>query len=427
MTMANEHSLLTNARLVLAGQVIDRGSLLVAAGRIERIIPGDTSGIDASLVRYDLSGRTLFPGFIDVHIHGAVGVDVMEARVDGLERVSQFLATQGVTAWLPTLVPGTLEQYKQSISTIAQLVQAQRENSQAFLGAEAALAAVVQQERWQGCLRSQGWLSTSGARALGVHYEGPFVNSEQCGALHDDHFRTFSSEADLDALATLSERDAIHFMTVAPEIAGGIELARELSRRGWIVSIGHTRASVDVLDQAADAGARHMTHFMNAMAPLHHRAPGPVGWGLSRDDVTCDFIADGVHLDPFMLRLLLRLKAPDRLSLISDAIAAAGMGDGDYQIWGETISVKDGRTSNARGSIAGSVITMLDAVKMMLRLGVSETDAAWMAATNPARLLRIDRDYGSIAEGKRADLVALDADGEVRLTMVGGRVAYEKK
>jgi N-acetylglucosamine-6-phosphate deacetylase len=163
-----------------------------------------------------------------------------------------------------------------------------------------------------------------------------------------------------------------------------------------------------------------MTHFMNAMPPLHHRAPGPVGWGLIQDEVTCDVIADGVHLDPAILKLILRQKSAERVSLISDAVAPAGLGDGEYQIWGETIRVENGRTQNARGSIAGSVITMLDAVRMMRSLGATESDAARMASLNPARLLGIDNDCGSIQEGKRADLVALDEDINVRFTMIGG-------
>jgi N-acetylglucosamine-6-phosphate deacetylase len=412
MTTGNEAGLLlTNARLVLADRVIDRGSLLIKAGRIERIVPAGASSGETDVVECDLSGSTLFPGFIDVHIHGAVGVDVLDANLAGLERVSTFLSTWGVTAWLPTLVPATPQQYEESVGNIAALMFAQRE---CWSAGNEPTRDSAQVDR-----------TTPGAQALGVHYEGPFVSSEQCGALHRDHFRTFSSAADLDLLAALSEPDAIHLMTIAPEIEGGIELVRELVRRGWIVSLGHTRAGIEVLDSAAEAGARHMTHFMNAMAPLHHRAPGPIGWGLLRDDVTCDLIADGVHLDPVMLRLLLRVKTPERLSLISDAIAAAGMGDGDYQIWGETISVEEGRTSNASGSIAGSVITMLDAVRMMLSLGVSEADIARMASLNPARLLRIDTDYGSIAAGKRADLVALGADAEVRMTIVGGRIAHK--
>jgi N-acetylglucosamine-6-phosphate deacetylase len=263
-----------------------------------------------------------------------------------------------------------------------------------------------------------------GARVLGVHYEGPFVNTGQCGALHTEYFKTYSSAEDLNSLPLPST--GVRMITLAPEVSGGIELVRELNARGWVISIGHTRADVKILDSACEAGARHMTHFMNAMAPLHHRSPGPIAWGLSRDDVTFDCIADGIHLDPFMLRLLLRVKGEGRISLISDAIAAAGKGDGDYQIWGETIFVKNGRTANAAGNIAGSVITMLDAVRLMHSLGVSYVDLAHMASSNPARLLGIDGICGSIEIGKRADLVALDSDNNPVLTIIDGKIVSRK-
>ena len=338
----------------------------------------------------DFRGLTLLPGFIDIHIHGAIGVDTMAASSADLGRVSQFLAARGVTGWLPTLVPSPAAAYANAIGAIDQAIDSDR-----------------------------------GAKILGVHYEGPFVNSAQCGALHAQFFRSFSGAGDLEDLPKLNDERAKHMMTVAPEIDGGVKLVRELTRCGWGVALGHTRADFDLLDQALAAGARHMTHIMNAMAPLHHRAPGPAGWALSRDDVTCDLIADGVHLDPQVLRLLLKIKGADSLSLISDAVAAAGMGDGDYEIWGETITVKDGRTSNSRGAIAGSVITMLDAVRMMLSVDASEIEVARMAATNPARLLGLDQDRGSIEEGKRADLVALDDAANVRFTIIGGQVAFE--
>src|SRR4030095_477028 len=267
----------------------------------------------------------------------------------------------------------------------------------------------------------------SGARILGVHYEGPFVNSAQCGALRGRFFRSYSGANDISDLPMLDQQSAKHMITVAPEIEGGVELIRELCQRGWIVSLGHTRADFAALDNAFAAGARHMTHFMNAMPALHHRSPVPVGWGLLRDGVTCDVIADGIHLDPRMLQLLHKLKGPERLMLISDALAAAGKGDGNYEIWEETITVKGGRTSNAHGSIAGSVITMLEAVQLMKSLGVAEVDLARMASTNPARLLGIDQECGSIAEGKRADLVALDEDGSIVLTVIGGVVVLDAR
>lgn len=384
--------LLSGARAVLPGGIIENASVLLEEGRIARISEGAGSASTRVDRELELEGLTLYPGFIDVHIHGAAGVDTMEAGTEDLHRMAQFLARCGVTAWLPTLVPAPDEDYKRAAQSIEQLIERQDETEPA-------------------------------ARALGLHYEGPFINRAQCGALRPPFFRAFREGTEVDALALPQNASAARMITVAPEIEGGIELVRELRKRGWVVSIGHTRATVEILDQACEAGARHMTHFMNAMSPLHHRAPGPIGWGLFRDDVTCDMIADGVHSDPLMLRLALKCKSAERLSLISDAVAPTGLGSGEYKIWGETISVEHGRTRNERGHIAGSVITMLDAVRMMLSLGVSHRDVARMASTNPARLLGFENETGSIEEGKRADLVALDAEGKVKLTLIGGRVA----
>jgi len=370
--------LLRDATVVLPNRTIQRGTILIEGEYISSIGAGGIAGAET----IDLGGTTLLPGFIDVHIHGAVGVDVMDATPAALEEVSKYLASQGVTAWLPTFVPASDENYASAVAAISES------------------------------------MGNGGARVLGVHYEGPFVNSAQCGALHTKYFKTYSGPDDLAFLRV--PQNAVQMITLAPEVSGGVELVRELKTRGWIISIGHTRADLNVLDEACDAGARHMTHFMNAMAPLHHRKPGPIAWGLAREDVTFDVIADGIHLDPFMLRVLLKVKGARSISLISDAIAAAGKGDGDYQIWGETINVKNGRTANAAGSIAGSVISMLDAVKLMHSLGVSWVDLAQMASSNPARLLGVDEVCGSIEVGKRADLVALDQDGNVKLTLIGG-------
>jgi N-acetylglucosamine-6-phosphate deacetylase len=396
--------LLRNSRVVLPDRTVQTASLLVENGRIARIIEPNSNQAHKTDSVVDLDGLTLFPGFIDLHIHGAAGIDTMAASPNDLGKVSDFLARHGVTAWLPTLVPAASAQYAHAVSAIAELMR--------------------EQEAAPGAAKSN---PTPSARALGVHYEGPFVNSEQCGALHREYFRTFRNAESIDALPTIGRAGAVHMMTLAPEIEGGVELIEELNRRGWIVSIGHTRAAVSVLDESLKAGARHMTHFMNAMTPLHHRAPGPVGWGLIHDEVTCDLIADGVHLDPAILKLILRDKTAERVSLISDAIAPTGLGDGEYQLWDETISVKEGRTQNAHGSIAGSVITMLDAVRMMLSLGVPESDVARMASFNPARLLGVDNDCGSIEEGKRADLVAINQKGEVQLTLINGAFDDEQK
>jgi N-acetylglucosamine-6-phosphate deacetylase len=387
-----EKLLLKPARVVLPERVAEGASVLVEGGRIARVSEGSEEAAGARTLK--LEGLTLYPGFIDVHIHGAVGVDTLEAGREDLHRVALFLAREGVTAWLPTLVPAPDEDYRRAVAAVEELIGAQDE-------------------------------SDAAARAVGLHYEGPFVNERQCGALRTEYFKTYARGDELDALPTLNVEGAAHMFTLAPEVEGGVELVRELTRRGRVVSIGHTRANVETLERARAAGARHMTHFLNAMSPLHHREPGPIGWGLIRDDVTVDLIADGVHSDLLVLRLVLRCKTPDRISLISDAVAPAGLGDGEYEVWGETITVERGRTRNERGSIAGSVISMLDAARKVLTLGLSETDLARVASLNPARLLGIDDACGSIEAGKRADLAALDDSGRVRLTLVGGRVIHQ--
>ncbi|HKO60265.1 MAG TPA: N-acetylglucosamine-6-phosphate deacetylase [Pyrinomonadaceae bacterium] len=384
---AKKRYLVEGAKLVLPDRVVD-GWLRIDSSRISSI-GFEQPSLESEDEVLDAGDLTIYPGFIDVHIHGADGIDTMEASAEELSRASVWLAAQGVTGWMPTLVPGPVEEYQRAVAAI-----------------------------------EEAHSISEGARVLGVHYEGPFVNAAQCGALRSQFFRTYAVVDNIDDLPVLRRFSGKHLMTVAPEVTGGIELIAELTRRGWIVSIGHTRADFDVLDQARSVGARHMTHFMNAMAPLHHRSPGPVGWGLLNDVVTCDVIADGIHLDPRTLQILMKIKGAQRLVLISDAIAAAGLGDGVYHIWNESITVKGGRTSNQHGSIAGSVISMLDAVRLMSSLGVAEVDLARISSTNPARLLEIENECGSIEEGKRADLVALDDAGQVRFTMIGGEVVY---
>ncbi len=338
-------------------------------------------------VKIDLSGLTLYAGFIDVHNHGAVGVDVNEATADDLREVGKFLAENGVTAWLPTFVPDSDENYQKVIGAIEEVVKTQE---------DLAIAQIV-----------------------GVHYEGVFANEKMCGALRPEFFKTFTGR-ELSDLPTLA--GGVHLTTFAPEIEGGIELTKELRRQNWIPSIGHTRADFAILEAAFEAGAKHVTHLFNAMTGVHHRDVGVAGWALTKDEMFCEIIADGVHVHPKMLKFAFDNKPSDKLLLVSDSVAPTGLGDGSYKLWGENISVVNGKTQNERGSIAGSVITILDAVKMYLSLGVSESEVSKMASSNPAKLLGLDKTQGSIEVGKRADLVALDEQGNVVFSMVGGKI-----
>lgn len=366
-------------------------SLLLEDGKISQITQGENQNLKADET-FDLSDTTVYAGFIDVHIHGAVGVDLMEATAEDLKGVARFLASRGTTVWLPTFVPASDANYQKSIDAIDELITTQKDEPM--------------------------------AQALGVHYEGVFANEKMCGALRPEFFKKFTSGDEVKKLPRLKGETAVHLTTYAPEIEGGIELTKELARRGWIPSIGHTRADAETLDQAFQAGARHVTHLFNAMTGVHHREIGVAGWALTNDKISCEIIADGIHVAPEILKFAHKNKPSDKLLLVSDAVSPTGLGDGDYHIWGEKISVAGGRTQNERGSIAGSVITMLDAVKMMLSLGISETEVSKMASLNPARLLGVEKNYGSIEVGKRADLIALDKNGEVKLCLTAGQAAF---
>jgi N-acetylglucosamine-6-phosphate deacetylase len=383
--------LLRRASAVLPGETADEMDVLIQNGLITDISPKISNAELNPEQILNLKGAKLFAGFIDIHNHGAVGVDVNESDAEGLRRVGEFLVRNGVTAWMPTFVPDSEETYRKVISAINETMKIQPEMPI--------------------------------AQIVGVHYEGVFANEKMCGALRPEFFKTFTGR-ELNDLPTLES--GVHLTTLAPEIEGGIELVKELRKHGWIPSIGHTRASFDTLEKAFAAGARHVTHLFNAMTGVHHREIGVAGWALTRDEIFCEIIADRVHVHPQLLKLAKKVKPPDKLLLVSDSVAPTGLGDGDFELWGERIAVVNGKTRNERGSIAGSVITMLDAVKCYLALGASEIEVSKMASANPAKLLGLDAARGTIEVGKRADLVVLDEQGNATLTMVGGRIVSGK-
>ncbi len=298
------------------------------------------------------------PAYVDLHIHGAFGVDVLTASAADMDRLALSLSSRGVAGFLPTLVP---QQLRETAETVGRL------------------------SAW---MRTRHEGDGRGAMPLGIHFEGPFVSRARCGALHS---RDFLDGTDARATGTFFEVAASApgrgMTTLAPEIPGGLAVVKEFVRRGFVVSIGHTEADVATLDAALAAGARHMTHFGNAMKPLHHRDIGPVGWGLVTDGVTVDVIADGQHLAPEMLRLVLKVKGEDRIALISDAMPAAGLADGDYEVWGETLNVKDGAARNASGALAGSTALLGDCASRAVSLGIPPEAARRMASDVPHRIL----------------------------------------
>ncbi len=389
--MVPNRVLLLNGILVMPDRLVE-GGVLVESGRIASIHTETRELPDAPLT-IDLNGGHLAPGFIDLHVHGACGVDLMSAGTEDLNRLAKFLLHNGVTRFLPTTVPSSDSAYLQALETSASLMRVQSKEP-------------------------------GRAHVLGIHFEGPFLNPNRPGALNAGQLRSYRERSDISLFLSKAIREpgGKVMMTLAPEVEGGLELVKELYRSGIVVSIGHSQATFEICEAAFERGARHITHFPNALSPLHHREPGVLGWGLLRHEVTVDLIADGLHVERQMVRLVHKNKSSERMGLISDAIAPCGLGDGDYQVWGESIQVRGGKTSNAAGNLAGSVITLREAVANLLNWGFPMTEISQMASQVPAKVLGIADDVGRLEVGKRADLVVLDQEMQVPLAMVDGHI-----
>ena len=383
--------LLYGGRLVLPDRLLEPGWVLIQGGIIQEVSAAEK--LPSADERLDVSGYYVAPGMLDLHIHGSAGVDLLTATAEDLHRWARFLLRHGVTRFLPTTVPADPTQYAHVRATLAEYVPEQERDPRA-------------------------------ASILGVHFEGPIVSPRRPGALNPRDFRTFRSLRDVEDLLTwdIPARPFVRMMTLAPEVEGGLALIEELRRRGFRLAIGHSEASFEICEAAAERGVTHVTHFPNALAPLHHRQLGVVGWALLEERVTLDLIADGHHLDRRMVALVKKVMGTDRLALISDAIAAAGLGDGQYEIWGEMIRVVNGRTENAAGALAGSVITLRDAVRHLLQWGVPLPEAMRMATLVPARVLGVAEAFGALEPGKRADVLVLDEQLRPHLVLRDGEI-----
>jgi N-acetylglucosamine-6-phosphate deacetylase len=380
--------LLRDARVVTASVVHAPGWVTVAEGRIEAVGAGtpEPALADGRAV-LDLPGSTLLPGFIDLHVHGAVGHEVMDGNPAGLADMSRFFARHGVTSFLATTWTASRED---TITALASV--------------DAARAA-----------------PQPGARLLGAHMEGPYLSRSRCGAHDPDHVRP----PDLDEARRFFDAGPVRLITLAPELARAHELVDLCLASGVRASVGHTEATFAQVIDAARWGMRQLTHTFNAMPPLHHREPGPVGAAIMLPELLADIIADGHHVHPAVLRAFLRAKGADGLALITDALRPTGLGEGEYTIGGRAARVADGVVRLADGTLAGSVLTMDAALRNLAAADGSSVESLWRTASrNAAVAAGVDDRKGLIAPGWDADLVALDAGGHVRMTIVGGAVVH---
>lgn len=344
--------------LNLHGNITD---IVCRDGKIEKIGNSELDGID-------FHGLSVYPGLIDIHTHGAVGADTMD---DTPEILSVFEAEHGITSFLPTTMTVSNE----------------------------ALSSVL----------NKPLPKVSGAQILGYHLEGPYINEKYKGAQNSKYIRNPDTEE-------FSEFQNIKIVTIAPELENSINFIKNSDA---VVSLGHTDADYKTALAAADAGAKCITHTFNAMPPLHHRMPAVIGAAFDRN-MYAQVICDGIHIHPSVIRILYRLFTPDRMILISDSMRATGLPDGNYDLGGQNIIVKNKIARTEDGALAGSTSTLFDCVKSAIAFGIPKDDAFKMASETPAKLMGFNK--GVIKEGYDCDLLILDDKLNINAVIIGGKI-----
>lgn len=377
-------------RLYTPQQAVEAPLLFIEDGFISAISSRAQSEVPENAKFVDLGDSILAPGFVDIHMHGGAGLDVMRSSPSELPRLHRFLASHGVTAYFPTTVAAPLDQTCQALGRLADAIES---------------SDVYDDDIPQ-------------ARPIGIHLEGPFLSHKRRG-VHPAEYLISPTIEVFDRLWQAA-RGHVRMMTIAPELPGATEVIAEAARRNVLVSIGHSDAQLDATQAAVKAGARHATHTFNAMRPLDHRDPGILAEVLTNAQLSADIIADGIHVAPEVVKLFLQAKGIDHSVLITDATAAAGMPDGTYQLGPIQVEVKDGRCTSD-GKLAGSVLTMDRAIRNVQQFaGWSLQDAVRAATLNPTRASGLAK-HGTLTTGAEANIVVLSHTGEVKQTIVRGR------
>jgi N-acetylglucosamine-6-phosphate deacetylase len=361
--------------------VVAEDGRIVAAGRRDGV------ELRAGTREYDARTWTLAPGFVDIHIHGAGGHDVMEADPGAFARIAETIARFGTTSFVATTVTASPDDTCRSLEALSRAAALQ-------INADS---------------------TRPSAELLGIHFEGPFISPVRRG-VHPPEWIAPPSPELLARFLTAASGSA-RILTLAPELGGALELVDRARSAGLVVALGHTNATYEEAIAAIDRGASHAVHVFNAMRPFSHRDTGVIGAVLTRPEVTAEVIADGVHVDAPALQILLAAKGAEGVILVSDATAATGMPDGNYRLGTFEVNVKDGVCRDAQGRLAGSTLTLDRAVRRMIALGVPLAQALHMATLNPARRLGIEARKGVIAPGADADLVFLDDSLQVAAVM----------
>jgi len=398
---------LTAAQIITPLELIEDGIVLIEDRAIRAVGPRREMAVPPGARTVELGDKILAPGFVDVHIHGSAGHDVMEATPEALEAVAGFVLQHGTTSFVPTTLSAPLEVLLRSLEGLRATIRAWKKPAPSSTASKALLA-----------------------EPLGIHLEGPFLSVE-CRGVHPRESLQPPSRALFEQMLAAAG-DAVRILTLAPELEGASELQASAMQAGVRVAIGHSNASYEQAMRAIDSGAAHAVHVFNAMRPFTHRDPGILGAILTDDRILAEVIADGVHVSAPALRVLLRSKGVQRVALVTDGVSATGMPPGRYHLGemeivvAEVLVAEAPRTGqlacrNREGRLAGSVLTQDRAVQNMMRFaGVTLREAVLMATYVPAQLAGVADRKGSLRPGFDADLVVLSPDGTVLGAMAGG-------
>ena len=370
--------ILANGKVLCDDFVLRKCDLRIENGKIAEI--GENL---CGEEKCECHGDFILPGFIDTHIHGAVGVRV-STNFDDLKKITQYEATQGVTSIVITTEASKKEEILAQMETIKAAAQ-----------------------------------KTYGAKIAAIHAEGPFLNMEKKGAMTPENILL----PDIELFDRMIEKSGgmLKKMTIAPELEGAESLIRYATQNGVVISLGHTDASFDEAQKAIEIGANMTTHTFNAMRALNHREPGILGAALTDPRVSCEVICDHIHIHPAVIKLIYKVKGVDNVIMISDSIDAAGYDGKEFEVDGIKRYIEDGVIRLADGTIAGSAKSLYDGVKNLIKDGIPIEDVSKMASFNPAKIIGIDAKTGSIKVGKCADLVVLDSEYRIKYTFVDGR------
>jgi N-acetylglucosamine-6-phosphate deacetylase len=386
--------LIKNPVVFSEGEQIPSGVILVQEGKVKAIGRADEIHIEDTVELLELpeTYRAL-PGFIDLHIHGANGSDTMDSTDKALETIASSLPKEGTTSFLATTVTQGKKRIEKALSITGDYIRNKQRNENAEI--------------------------------LGIHLEGPFINPKKAGAQPIQHI--IAHDIELFEKWLKSAKETILLVTLAPELPDGLEMVEFIKEKGIIASIGHSDATFEEVQKSIASGATHITHLFNQMRGLHHREPGVVGAAFMKDDLMVELIADGIHISPEMVKLSFQQITADRLILITDAMRAKFLKNGEYDLGGQKVFVENKRAILADGTLAGSVLTMADAFKNILHYtGCSLEEAVQMCSVNPAKQIGVFDRKGSLTVGKDADIVILDENLDVFMTICKGHLSFRR-